>query len=213
MEKINLEKLADKTRLIKNKLKENPNNLSANNKLEEYKKIGYSEEVKDAAVAEYKNFEIKRKDLISQIENAHNEEDRSKPLVELNRLDAEYFNGELFADKNILKKMKEEDKFDDNYEDFDKLPENLPVPQDIKEIKITEVIYESDLVDGQKFFTKNEAFGLACKNAKNRKDGLIWFENAEDLYCINVEKNGFNIEVLPYVSDRNWADGVSFFKE
>ncbi len=150
-------------------------------------------------------------------------EGRKEELFQ-NRLDelkkkimSEYHGGEAqegMSSKEVLKKMKENGKYHESRPFFDSLPEELPVPTDIKEVKNDKTMTEKEMTMGQKFFTKNEAFGLACKNAKEGKDGVIWFTDDAGALCeVYVFDGGSSVRVVESFPYDGWNTGsVSFFR-
>ncbi len=119
--------------------------------------------------------------------------------------------------KKILEELK------GNYQDYTEksflkeLPENLPVPENVKEVKNDndKTMTEAEMTKGQNFFTKEEAFGLASKFVEEKKSGwnIIWFEDNRELYKVGVYDDGQFVHVNEFDADYEWgADDVSYFR-
>lgn len=67
---------------------------------------------------------------------------------------------------------------------FEKLPDELPIP---KAVIYQRAVYQKLKVKkGPTYFSKDESFGLACKLLKEEKECVIFFEEENDLYEIEL---------------------------
>lgn len=91
---------------------------------------------------------------------------------------------------------------------LDTLPGEISVPSFVKEVN-KEAIPQNKIPEGKKFFSVNEAFGLACKLLYERKAGVIWFtdENSELCELEVVYNDGFQgVHVYKFNEDNIWEE-------
>jgi hypothetical protein len=137
--------------------------------------------------------------------------DKNQLKAELEKIDAEYFGEtkEGFLRKQILKRggYYEVKPF------FDGLSGELPVPENPVETKNYRQMTEKEMTEGYEFFSKEEAFGLACKHKKEGKNGLIWFLENDKPYYVYVSGSGELVKVDEFDAGNSWHKGpVSFFR-
>jgi len=215
MEKINLEKIASEASSAQEAVKNNPDSLSAYKKDEEMKEIGLSGELRDVAMEEYENYKSKKAEIAEKIIKADGEETIALLVKELTDLKVAFYgeSKESMSDKAYL----EEKKKGSNYYEFKSilagLSEKLPIPTDVKEVKNTKTMTEKEMTAGQKFFTKDEAMGLAVEHSKKGKDGIIWYKDGGELCRVYVHDGGRDVDVYEHVPADRWYDGyTSFFR-
>jgi hypothetical protein len=92
---------------------------------------------------------------------------------------------------------------------FDGLPDMLPVPETFFEKTNDRTMTEEEMTKGHEFFSKEEAFGLACKFVQEKKERIIWFiDNGVLCYAfVWHSSNGPNVYVHEYISSDRWSEG------
>lgn len=105
---------------------------------------------------------------------------------------------------------------------YDSLPEKLPIPADVKETVTTKSLTtEEEIVKDQTYFTKEEAFGLACRMIEENKiekykANLIWFKDDTGELCevhVSLFGDGWNVCVFKFNPTGEWDAGRrSFFR-
>ncbi len=103
---------------------------------------------------------------------------------------------------------------------YDTLPDILPVPTDYITKTNERMMTEEEMVQGQEFLSKEEAFGLACKIIEDNKiekytSQIIWFKDEGELCKVRVWLNsdGWLVRILKFNASGKWDAGrVSFFR-
>jgi len=103
---------------------------------------------------------------------------------------------------------------------YDSLPDELPVPTDYVEIINKETRTEKQMIEGQEFLSKEEAFGLVCKiitdnNIEEYTPQIIFF-NYEGGICkvrVYLVSDGWRVYTHGFGTSHRWYAGDrSFFR-
>ena len=169
----------------------------------------------EAQIEAYEGFKLKKSELLKKLDEAVGQESIALLTKELKDLVVEFYgeHKEGISDKAFLLEIKKNGNYYEFKSFLDGLPEKLPIPENPKEAKNVGVMTEKEMTEGHKFFTKEEAFGLAAKHSKEGKDGLIWFEDGDVLCKVSVYGGGSSVYVYSFSAGHAWDVGnVSFFR-
>lgn len=103
---------------------------------------------------------------------------------------------------------------------YDSLPDELPVPTDYVEIENKETRTEQQMIEGQEFLSKEEAFGLVCKiitdnKIEKYKSQIVFFKDEGGLCKVYVffGIDGWNVNTFDFFTSFLWNAGYrSFFR-
>ncbi len=135
------------------------------------------------------------------------------------KVDYTKFKGETnegFIKKTILL----QGRYDEDRSFFDEIPDEISAPKDPVEIKYDKNTTEEEMKKGHQFYSKIDAFALACKYKFEDRDAiqnegvLFWFKD-NDVPChIHVGFNGRRTEVSRSNDKKEWGENiVSCFRE